>query len=285
MTVQVQARKLNALHELFGRDKVAIGTIHLRPLPGSPAYRGESLDSILEAALTDAEAYTAGGIDGLIVENSGDVPFSKPDDIGPETIAYMTSLTGAVVRAAHIPVGVNCLANAVIPAIAAASAAGARFVRSNQWVNAYIANEGYVEGASSRALRFRTSISAHHIRVFADVHVKHGSHSIVADRLVSEQARDAEFFDADVLIATGLRTGHATSIAEVDDVRAGSQLPVIVGSGLDVGNIDALFGAADGAIVGSSLKRDGAWWNPVERARVEALMERARRIREVAATA
>jgi uncharacterized protein len=275
----VTTPKEDALREIFGRGHVVIGTIHLRPLPGSPAYRGESPEAIAEAALRDAAAYVGGGVHGLIVENSGDLPFAKPEDIGPETVSYMTWLTSAVVRESGVPVGVNCLANAVIPGIAIAAASQGRFVRSNQWVNAYIANEGFVEGASARATRFRTGIGAHHVRVLADVHVKHGSHAIVGDRPVEEQARDAEFFDADVLIATGMRTGDSTSVDEVLALRAGSALPVIVGSGLDLENVEALFAHADGAIVGSSLKHDGAWWKPVDRERVHRLMDVVERIR------
>lgn len=279
MSFAVGPAKENALTALFPTQKVVIGTVHLRPLPGSPAYRGESLSEVSVAALTDAAAYVENGVDALIVENSGDVPFLKPDEIGTETIAFMTSLTGAVVKATGAPVGVNCLGNAAAAAIAIASAAEARFVRANQWVNAYVANEGFVEGAAAKALRFRTAIGAYELKVFADVHVKHGSHAIVADRTVQDQARDAEFFDADVLIASGTRTGDATSPAEVHAIREGSALPVIVGSGLSHDNIDELFQVADGAIVGSSLKRDGGWWNPVDPKRVRALMERVHELR------
>ena len=71
--------------------------------------------------------------------------------------------------------------------------------------------------------------------MFADVHVKFGAHAITGDRTISEQARDAEFFDADLLIASGQRTGSPTDASEVRAIRAGTSLPVIVGSGLDVG--------------------------------------------------
>ena len=48
--------------------------------------------------------------------------------------------------------GVNVLANAALPALAVAKASGANFVRVNQWANAYVANEGFVEGeAAARA--------------------------------------------------------------------------------------------------------------------------------------
>lgn len=271
--MSVAAPKPDALSELFPAQRVLIGTIHLRPLPGSPQYTGESLDSIIGRALSDAESYAAGGMDGLVVENSGDLPFLKPDAFGVETTAFMTRITSALVERFPLPVGVNCLANAVIPALAVAAASGATFVRSNQWVNAYVANEGFVEGASAAATRFRTHLRSSNVRFFADVHVKHGSHAIVSDRGVDEQARDAEFFDADVLIATGSRTGQATSVAEVEDVSRLTSLPVIVGSGIDVDNVVDLFKVARGAVVGSSLKVDGAWWNPVDRPRVERLTQ------------
>lgn len=64
--------------------KPIIGTVHLRPLPGPRCIR-ESLESIVELALKDVGEYTAGGIDGLIVENSGHLPFSKPHDVDIET--------------------------------------------------------------------------------------------------------------------------------------------------------------------------------------------------------
>ncbi len=95
--------KADALQELFGHRNVLIGTVHLHALPGAPGYIGEGLDAILDAALHDAQAYEAGGASGIIVENSGDLPFSKPDDIGPDTVAFMTRITSAVVTQRESP--------------------------------------------------------------------------------------------------------------------------------------------------------------------------------------
>jgi hypothetical protein len=75
--------------EIFGRlDHVLIGVVHLLPLPGSPDYAGGRPDSIYDRALSDARSYWVAGFDGLIVENHGDIPFAKPEDIGPETAAH-----------------------------------------------------------------------------------------------------------------------------------------------------------------------------------------------------
>ena len=49
------------------------------------------------------------------------------------------------------------------------------------------------------------------------------------------------------------------------------ELPVLVGSGLTVDNAPTLLARADGAIVGTALKRDGRVEEPVDEARVAKL--------------
>jgi len=260
------SRRDNALGAIFGRtDHVLIGMVHLDPLPGAPDYHGGGIGPILDRALSDADAYVAAGFDGLIVENHGDVPFLKPDRIGPETAAHMAVIVDRVRQASGLPVGINVLANAALHALAVASAAGAAFVRVNQWANAYVANEGIIEGAAAEALRYRSTLRAQAIRIFADAHVKHGAHAIVQDRPVVELIRDVEFFSADVVIATGQRTGDAADIGYTRLFREATALPLLVGSGVTPANVKTVLSVADGVIVGSALKQDGVWWNPVDR--------------------
>jgi membrane complex biogenesis BtpA family protein len=250
-----------------------IGVIHLAALPGAPRYDGAAMSEIYAAAARDARTLADGGVDGIIVENASDMPFARPEDIGPETVAALTAACLEVRAATELPIGITCVANGVIPALAVAKAVGAKWVRANQWVNAYIANEGFLNGPAPQVMRYRRSLDATDVRIFADVHVKFGAHAITSDRSVAEQATDAEWFDADVLIATGTRTGSATQPDEVGEVRSGTTLPVIVGSGLDPDQVPSLFAVADGAIVGQWLKLDGRWWNPVDPHRVEQLMK------------
>jgi len=271
--------KPHALEAIFGRRKVVIGMIHSRALPGSPAYEGEPMDDVVGFAIDEAARLKAGGVDGLLVENHGDIPFAKPDQLGPETAACMAVMTDAVRRAAGLPVGVNVLANAVHHAIAVAKASGAAFVRVNQWANAYVANEGLMEGLAGSAARYRAALYARTVRVFADVHVKHGAHAITADRTIAELARDVEFFDADVAIATGQRTGDTAELSEIAAIADGCSLPVVVGSGVTAANVGDILRVADGVIVGSSLKHDGVWWNAIDPARLAVFMAAANRAR------
>lgn len=276
---QVLPPKPNVLEALFPVSKPIIGVIHLPPLPGAPRYNGRALKEVYDAAVTDARTLADGGVDGIILENASDMPFSRPEHIGPETVAALTAACLAVRAAVATPIGITCVANGVIPALGIAKAVGAGWVRANQWVNAYVANEGILNGPAPEAMRYRARIRADEVAIFADVHVKFGAHAITADRSISEQATDAEWFDADVLIASGTRTGSPTQPREVDDVRSGTNLPVIVGSGLSAEQVPALFATADGAIVGQWLKQDGRWWNPVDPRRVEQLMSAVSKVR------
>lgn len=276
----ISAEKTSAIQDIFSRSKAVIGVIHCAPFPGAPKYRGKTVSDIIDRALYDAENYLSGGVHGLIIENHGDIPFSKPEDIGPETAALMAVITDNIRRRFQVPLGINVLANAAIPALATALAGGAAFIRVNQWANAYIANEGFIEGAAAKALRYRSQLRAEHIRVFADSHVKHGSHAIVADRAIAELTRDVEFFEADAVIATGQRTGDSATLSEIDDIRSATSLPLLVGSGVTPGNVVEILGRTQGVIVASALKQDGVWWNPVEPARVKHFMSVAKTVLE-----
>jgi hypothetical protein len=269
----VLRQKPNAIQAIFGLRPVVIGVIHLPALPGSPAYDGMQIPALTELALAEARRYRDGGVDGLIVENHGDIPFAKPDELGPETAACMAVLADAVRRETALPIGINVLANAAMPALAVAQAAQAAFIRVNQWANAYVANEGLIEGKAGQATRYRACIRAQSVRVFADVHVKHGAHAIVADRSLPELARDVEFFDADAAIVTGQRTGDAATGEELATIAAATTLPVLVGSGVNPDNVGRILAVADGVIVASWLKQDGVWWNPVDPARLRVFMQ------------
>jgi membrane complex biogenesis BtpA family protein len=269
----------NPLRQLFSVNKPIIGMVHVKPLPGSPRAKAVDLEAVYDAAVEEALRLVKGGVDGLLLENAGDIPFLKPEDIGYETVGAMSVVGDRIRKATRVPLGFNIVANAARASLACARSSNADFVRVNQWANAYVANEGIIEGAAPRALRYRSAIGGDNILVFADVHVKHGSHAIVGDRDLSEQTRDVEFFGADVLIATGNRTGHAAEVEEIEGIRKGATRPILVGSGITPDTAETLLTAADGAIVGSWFKDTNNMWGVVVPDKVSRLMEKVQRFR------
>jgi len=270
--------KKNILKEIFGKEtKIIIGMIHCKPLPGSPHYTG-NMKEVIDSALYDAKVLIENGIDGLMIENAGDIPFLNPRDANKsiETVAALSSIARLLKEHFDVPIGCNVLANAGLAAIAIAAANRLNWIRVNQWANAYIANEGFVEGDAGKILRYREFLKASSIKIFTDVMVKHGSHSITSDRNLEEQTKDLIWFDSDAIIVTGNRTGDSPNINDLKIVRKITNLPIMVGSGVNSENILEFFKFANAAIIGTYFKKDEKWWNPVEAKKVKKLIEKVR---------
>lgn len=253
---------------LFGAPRALLGVIHLPALPGTPGAR-LGLEAIAEASVAEARLYQAAGFQGLVIENMHDRPYLK-GAVGPEIVAAMAVVGREVRRAVPLPLGVQVLAGANREALAVALACGGAFVRVEGLVFAHVADEGLIEASAGVLLRYRRAIAAPDVRVFADVKKKHAAHALTADVDIVETARAAEFFLADGVIVTGTSTGRPADAREVDAVSHAVSIPTLVGSGITPENIGA-YAAADAFIVGSSVKQDGLWSNPLEPARLEAL--------------
>ena len=256
--------------ELFGPGKVLIGVVHLLPLPGSPRWNG-NLKSVLNRARMEAGILQDGGAHGIIVENFGDAPF-RTGRVEPETIAAMTLAVEQVRNAVSLPVGINMLRNDAISALAVAVATGSEFIRVNVHYGVMATDEGIVEGEAHETTRRRRSLNAD-VQILADVLVKHAAPMGQSDiGLVAQETSRRAL--ADGLIVSGPATGQPTNSFDVSVVRRA--VPdgfVLVGSGINEQNVWRILEHADGAIVGTSLKREGIVTNPIEPERVSRLAE------------
>jgi membrane complex biogenesis BtpA family protein len=256
--------------------RTLVGMVHLLPLPGSPRWAG-SMQQVLDAALADATALLGGGMDALLVENHGDVPFTR-DRVDAATVAAMSIVAHEIRRAiGDVPLGVNVLKNDARSAIAVACAARANFIRTNVHAGAVVADQGIVQSDAYHTLRERRLLAADEVRLFADVQGKHAMP--LAPVPIAQEARDLVHRGlADALVVTGPATGEPTAIADIERVRrAVPDVPLLVGSGATPETIGRLLTLVDGAIVGTALKQDGDVRRPVDPERVERLVGAARR--------
>lgn len=242
--------------------RAVFGMIHLDALPGAPLFT--SLDAVIERAVRDGRALREGGCAGFVIENFGDRPFTR-GRVEAETVAAMTKVIVQVAAEVRLPFGVNVLRNDALSALAIAAATGAAFIRVNVHTGAMVTDQGIIEGDAYTTLRKRASL-APDVLLFADHLVKHAAPLAAVDEVQS--ARDLRLRGlADALIVTGAETGAAADPARLATLRETVDAPLLVGSGLTAENART-FRNADGAIVGTSVKRDGS----VDAARVEAVV-------------
>jgi len=263
----------------FAHRKALVGMIHVPALPGTPRYTG-SMKEITARAANEAGLLTAGGCDGLLIENMHDVPYLC-GAVGPEIVAAMTAAALAVRQVSKLPLGVQILAAANREALAVAHACDAQFVRVENFAFAHVADEGLMPTADAGPLlRYRRLISAERVLVFADIKKKHAIHAITADVSITEAARTAEFFGATAVIVTGPATGRPPAIEDVIAVRRAVDIPVAIGSGLTPENLPQYWPHADVFIVGSYIKSGGLWSNAIDQNRLRGIVEAARKLRE-----
>jgi hypothetical protein len=172
--------------KLFGARRPVIGMVHLLPLPGSP--RARSMKEIRAAAVADAGTLARGGVDAILVENYGDAPFTS-GSVEPQVIAVMAVLAAEVRAVSGLPIGINVLRNDARSALAVAVAAGASFIRVNVHVGAAETDQGHLDGKAYWTLRYRRSIGADAVAIFADVFVKHARPAAGPSRMATATAR------------------------------------------------------------------------------------------------
>ncbi len=261
--------------KIINKDKALIGMVHLQALPGT-ANSEKTTQQIVDIAVDEANKLVEYGFDAVLIENMHDTPYLLRE-VGPEIVAAMTVATRAVIDAVDVPVGLQILAGANKAAIAVAHATGAHFIRAEGFAFASIADEGIMDVADAGPLlRERRRIDADEIAILADIQKKHSSHALTSDLSIGDHARGADFMGADGVIVTGNHTGHAVDIAQLREVRGATELPLLVGSGVNPENIKQIFEYADAAIVGSSIKKDGNWSQTLDSSRCQALISSAK---------
>ena len=248
--------------------------VHVAALPGTP-QNSKNINEIVSEAIRDAELLAEGGVDAIMIENMHDRPYLNRV-AGPEIVSAITAVAVELRRKIALPLGIQILAGANKAALAVALAAGFDFIRAEGFVFGHLADEGWINSDAGELLRYRKQIGAEHIIIFTDIKKKHSSHAVSADVSIAETAKAAEFFLSDGVIVTGTATGEKASVEEVKAVRAAVNTSVIIGSGIDAQNVHEYWDFADAFIVGSSLKINGNWENPVDLNRVRELVSRVK---------
>ncbi|MCD6462624.1 MAG: BtpA/SgcQ family protein [Thermotogae bacterium] len=264
---------MEKLKRIFGREKVIIGMIHFPPLPGAPLYdERKGVDWIRKWVEEDLLALQNGGVDAVMFCNENDRPYVfKADYV---TIATMSRIIGELLEKIDLPFGVDVLWDPKA-ALAIAKATGAKFIRE-VITGTYVSDMGIWNTNVGELYRYRKLIDAEDIAIFFNISAEFASS--LDKRSLSEIAKSVVFSSlADVVLVSGPMTGIAPSKNFIKEVKESiPETPVFVNTGVNEENVVELLSVADGAIVGTSLKKEGITWNPVDKDRVKSFMKRVR---------
>lgn len=260
---------------MFGKNKTIIGMAHFPPLPGAPLYDDRlGIDYIIERIANDVTSLQEGGIDAIMFCNENDRPYKL--DANYSTVATMGYVIGKVSSMLLVPHGIDVLWDP-FAAIALAKATKAQFVREIL-TGVYVSDMGFWNTNVGDVYRYRKLLDANEIKIFFNISAEF-AYSLDR-RSLEEIARSVAFSSlADVILISGPMTGTPPTKEQIAKVKEHVSVPVFVNTGVNLENVEELLSVADGAIVGTALKKDGITWNPVDRDRVLKFMEKVNKLR------
>ncbi|MBI5666906.1 MAG: BtpA/SgcQ family protein [Chloroflexi bacterium] len=268
---------MNWLKDLFHIDKPIIAMCHLKALPGDPGYAADKgMDWIVEQARADLRALQGGGVDAVMFSNEASLPYlTKVETI---TVACMARVIAELRGEITVPYGVNVLWDPAA-SIDLAVATGGQFVREI-FTGVYASDYGLWNTNCGETIRHRHRVHGENVRLFFNIVPE--SAVYLGQRTVADIARTTVFVSQpDALCVSGATAGAETPLDALQQVKqAVPDTVVFANTGVRLSNVEAMLNAADGAIIGTTFKRDGYIWNEVDENRVRELMQQVQRIRQ-----
>ncbi len=264
------------LKDTLGTNKPIIAMCHLIALPGDPDYDSHSgMQTVIEKARNDLLALQNGGVDAVMFSNEGSLPYLTR--VEPITLSAMARVIGELISEIRIPFGVNVLWDPKA-SIDLAVSTGARFVREI-FTGVYASDFGLWNTNPGEVLRHQKHVDGGDIRLLFNIVPE--SAVYLGERKVEEIARSTVFnARPDGLCVSGITAGQETSAALLERVKkAVPDTPVFANTGVRLENLVEQLSIADGAVVGTALKRDGYIWNEVDEQRVSVFMDKVRKFR------
>ncbi len=261
---------------VFGTAKPVIAMLHFPGLPGRPRHdRAAGMAPIVDAIRADLDVLQEAGVDGVLFCNEADLPYQLA--VGPEIPAAMAAVIGQLKADVRVPFGVNVLWDATA-SLALARATGARFIRE-VLTGVYESDLGMIAPRIGDIAGYRTMIGADDVLLFDNVAPEFSS--AVGSRTLADRAKGAAFLGMDAILISGPAAGVPFEMNDLQAAReaVGDSVPVVANTGVRAERIAEIFRVANGAIVGTSLKRDGITWNPVDPDRARRFMDAARAAR------
>jgi len=250
------------VEELFGTAKPIIAMCHLRALPGDPMYDREGgMERVVELARHDLHKLQNGGVDAVMFSNEFSLPYLTK--VKTVTVAAMARVIGELKSEITVPFGVNVLWDP-IASLDLAAATGAQFIREII-TGVYASDFGLWNTNVGETVRHKQRVGAEGVRMLYNIVPEAAKY--LADRDIADIAKSTVFNNRpDALCVSGLTAGAPDTV-------------VFCNTGCTKETIAQQLSVADGAVVGTTFKKDGKFDNLVDEQRVREFMDEVRKFR------
>lgn len=264
------------LDTVFKSKKPIIAMVQTAAFPRSSRSKGLTMDQVIESAVNDALLLKKAGVDGLLLQDLGQLP--RRDTAELVDVARFSILCSTVKHEVGLPIGINCVWNAWKETLAIATAVEAQYVRFKTYVGASLTPFGLVEGCAADVAHYISSTCLVKPLIFADIQDRNATP--IAQQTVEREAYQAiKMANADAVLIEGRSLSE--TITKICDIK--KVLPeaiVFVGGGVNFDTVDDLILSADGIIVKTCLTEDGNIESPPNFDIASAFMKKVEQVRK-----
>ena len=259
--------------KLFGVKKPIIAMLHLDPLPGDPRWRyGDTMESVVQHALTDLKALQDGGVDGILISNEFSLPYQRHMNyVTPAAMAYVV---GRLREHICVPFGVDCISDGEAP-IELAAAVSAAFVRGT-FCGVYVGDGGFYNNDFSALLRRKAALHLDNLKMLYFINPE--SDRNLDTRPLADIAKSTIFkAHPDGLCISANAAGQDVDDVLIESVKqANPEVVVLCNTGCRPDTIARKLRCGDAAVVGTYFKEGGK----LENQQLENLRVDVNRVRE-----
>lgn len=265
------------IEEIFGTHKPIIAMVHMEALPGDPSYDPKKgMSWVVSQTLKDMMALQQGGVDAVMFSNERSLPYLTKVD--PITSLCMARVISEVKCELDIPFGVNVLWDPKA-SIDLAVAVGAKFVRE-VFTGVYASDFGLWNTNCGEIIRHQYEIHGQDVKLFFNILPEASSY--LSNRNIVDIAKSTAFnTKPDGICVSGLTAGAETDSQILKLVKeAVPDIPIFANTGVRIETVEDQLTYADGAITGTTFKKDGYIWNEVDIERVKRFMDTVKSFRK-----
>ena len=234
-----------------------------------------TMEKVIEDARKDLLALQNGGVDAVMFSNEFSLPYLT--NVETVTVAAMARVIGELKPDIKIPFGVNVLWDPE-KSLDLAAATGAKFVREI-FTGVYASDFGLWNTNVGKTIRHQREIGAEKVKLMFNIVPEAAKY--MADRDIEYVAKTTVFNNRpDALCVSGLTAGAVTDAQLLKRVK--DTVPntvVFANTGVRYENVEQQLEYADGAVVGTTFKKDGVFENHVDEERVKRFMDKVRSFR------
>lgn len=258
------------IEEMFGTKKPVVAMCHLRSLPGDPYYdRKSGIQKVVDYAYQEMMDLQNGGVDAIMFSNEFSLPYLKK--VRPVTTATMARIIGEIKSEIKVPFGVNVLWDPYA-SLDLAVATGAKFIREIM-SGVYASDFGLWNTDCGEIARHKIEDCCDDVKLFYNI-VPESAKYLVGRDIVEIAKTTAFNCRPDVICVSGITAGSAADVNVLASVKkALPNVPVFANTGCKPETIGKILEIADGAVVGTTFKKDGLFDNHVDINRVKTFME------------